>query len=279
MFSFFRSALKNKSDNLSFWEHIDILRFYLITSILAIIACSIAAFFFKNFLFDVIILGPTRDDFPTYKALCWFGKFLGIDSLCVREFRINFINIELAGQFRYHLLISVVSGIIISCPFIAWQLWLFVRPALYPKELKYGRKMVYYISGLFLTGILFGYYVIVPLSVNFLASYELSPQLVNQITIGSYISIVTVLALSMGIVFELPVFIFFLAKIGLLTPGFLTRNRKYAIVIIFVAAGIITPSSDMFSMILVALPLLALYEIGIIICRRVSEKMKESELG
>ena len=276
MFKFFPRALKNKSDNLSFWEHIDVLRFYIITSLIAIVLCAIAAFFFKSFLFDTVILGPSRDDFATYKVLCWFGRLLEMDELCVRNFKMSFINIELGGQFRYHLLISVVSGFIVACPFIVWQLWLFIKPALYQKELKYGRKAVYYLTGLFLTGVLFGYYVVVPLSVNFLATYELSSQLVNQITIGSYISIVTTLTLSMGIVFELPILVFFLAKIGLLSPGFLTRNRKYAIVVIFIAAGFITPSSDMFSMILVALPLLVLFEISIIICKKVALKNEKA---
>lgn len=275
MFKFFPGALRNKSGNLSFWEHIDILRFYLITSLIIITICTIVAFFFKSFLFDTIILGPTRDNFGTYKVLCWLGSKLNMDAICILDFELSFINIELGGQFRYHLLISVVSGIIAACPFIAWQLWLFVKPALYPKELKYGRKMVYYITGLFFTGVLFGYYVIVPLSVNFLASYELSSQLVNRITIGSYISIVTVLILSMGLVFELPVLVFFLAKIGLLSHGFLVRNRKYAIVMIFIAAGFITPSTDMFSMILVALPLMVLFEISIIICKRVAAKSEK----
>ncbi len=261
--------LKKKEENTSFWGHVDLLRTYLIRSFLAIFVLSVLAFFYKDFIFDIIIMSPSDTHFITYRALCKLGMLIHFDGLCFSPFTLNLMNIELAGQFRYHLLISVISGIVVAFPFIAWQLWLFVKPALNSKELKQARGMVSYISGLFLTGILFGYYVVVPLTVNFLATYELSPNIKNQITVGSYISTVSVLTLSMGLVFELPVLVFFLTKIGLLSTKFLRKYRKHAIVVIFIVAGFITPSTDMFSQTLVAMPLWALYEISIFISRRV----------
>ncbi|NVO01210.1 MAG: twin-arginine translocase subunit TatC [Bacteroidetes bacterium] len=264
--------LNKKEENSSFWGHIDQLRVYLIRSIIAIFGFTVAAFFYKNIIFDKIIMAPSDTNFITYKALCKIGTLIHVDGLCTPSFKLSLINIELAGQFRYHLLISTIVGIIISFPFIVWQLWLFVKPALKENEIKKTRGMVAYITGLFFIGIAFGYYVIVPLTVNFLATYELSSIIKNQITVGSYISTVSVLTLSMGLVFELPVLVFFLGKIGLLTASFLRKNRKYAIVIIFIAAGFITPSTDMFSQALVAMPMLLLYEVSIFVCKRAQPK-------
>lgn len=260
---------------MSFWEHVDELRVYLIRTVIAILVFSIVAFFFKGFIFDTIILGPKNADFVTYKVLCRIGDLMNVKTLCIEKFSLNLINIELAGQFRYHLVISLVAGLILAFPFFAWQLWLFIKPALNNKELTYARGMVFYISGLFITGVMFGYYVIVPLVVNFLATYELSSQIQNQITVGSYISSVSVLSLSMGLVFELPVLVYFLSKIGMLAPKFLRKYRKHAIVIIFIIAGFITPSTDMFSQTLVALPLWMLYEISIFICKKVYKEKQE----
>lgn len=269
MLGFLFRSLKNKADEMSFWEHVDTLRAYLMRSVLAILVFSITAFFFKSFLFDTIIMGPADTTFYTYKILCKLAAYTGINDLCVQKIHLSLINTEVAGQFRYHLLISVVAGIVTAFPIIAWQFWLFIKPALNSKELGYARGMVFYITVLFLSGVLFGYYVIAPLTINFLSNYQLSESIQNLITIGSYISMVSVLSLSMGLVFELPVLIYFLTKIGMLSPMFLRKYRKYAVLVIFIIAGFITPSTDMFSQVLVAIPLWVLYEIGIIISARV----------
>jgi len=272
MLKYIFGFLKKKEDNLTFWEHINQLRIYLIRSALAIIGFAVVAFFFKDFIFNTVILLPSDTKFITYKALCKLGALINVEGLCFHPFSLNLINIEMGGQFRYHLLISFIAGIIISFPFIIWQLWLFIKPALKEQELKSARGAVAYISGLFLTGILFGYYFIAPLTINFLATYELSSNIKNQITIGSYISTISVLTLAMGLVFELPVFVYFLTKIRILTSSFLKKYRKHAIVIIFIAAGFITPSTDMFSQIIVAIPLLVLFEFSIFISKRVENK-------
>lgn len=270
--NFLFRKFSHKTQDMTFLEHVDVLRTYLIRSILAILLLSILAFFFKNIVFDIIVLGPKNPDFITYKALCKIGALTGINALCIDVLPFKLINIDLAGQFRYHLVISIITGIILASPFIFYQLWLFIKPALTNKELGYARGMVFYISSLFFIGVLFGYFIIVPLTVNFLATYELSAQIENTITIGSYISIVAMLSLSMGLVFELPVLIYFLSRIGMLTPKFLRKYRKHAIVVILIVAGFITPSTDMFSQVLVALPLYVLYEISIYISQRVEKK-------
>lgn len=276
MYRFFFKKISEKSEDQTFWDHADILRKYLIRSILLILLLSITAFFFKEFIFNTIILGPKHPDFITYRLLCSLGKQFHVDALCFKEIPFSLINIELGGQFRWHMIISIVTGLIIAFPFIIYQLWLFVKPALRRDELKKSRGTMFYIIALFGVGVLFGYYIILPLTINFLANYELSSDIKNQITIASYISTTTWLPISTGLVFELPVLVFFLAKIGLITANFLKRNRKYSIVLILIIAGIITPSTDMFSQLLVALPLYMLYEVSISIAARINKKQEQN---
>lgn len=271
MFGFLFRSIHKKSDDMSFWEHADLLRKYLIRSIHAIIVFAVVAFCYKNFVFDSVILAPSNPSFITYRILCKLAVFVNIPELCVTQIPMQLINTEIGGQFRYHMLISFIAGIILAFPFIVYQFWSFIKPALSAKEQHYSRGMVFYISGLFSIGVLFGYYIIAPLTINFLASYELSPQIKNMITISSFISTISLLSLSMGLVFELPVLIYFLSKIGMLTPQWLRKNRKYAVLVIFILAGFITPSTDMFSQVLVALPLYMLYEISIHISMRVQK--------
>ena len=268
MLGFLFKGLKDKSEDNTFWEHLDVLRIYIIRSIAIVFIFSTIAFFYKEFMFDDVILAPANPHFPTYKLLCFLAQRLSIDGLCITSIPLNLSNIELGGQFRYHIIISFVAGIIVAFPIIAWQLWLFIKPALKNTERKKVRGMVFYVSTLFFSGVLFGYYVITPLTINFLASYQLSPMIENRITISSYISNVTTLTFLMGLVFELPVLVYFLAKIGIITPAFLSKNRKWVIVIVFIIAGFITPSTDMFTQTIVALPLYGLFELSLFISKR-----------
>jgi sec-independent protein translocase protein TatC len=267
MFKFLFGKLVEKTGDMTFWEHADELRRRLIWSFLAVAAFSIAAFFFKDIIFDQIILAPKSKEFITYKWFCELGRLINTDSLCVGDLKFSLINIDLGGQFRWHIIISFVSGLILAFPIIAWQFWLFVKPALRPDELKSSRMMVLYITMLFLTGALFGYFIISPLTINFLANYELSSQIKNQITISSYISTSVILPLITGIVFELPVLVFFLTKISILSPAFLKKYRKHSAILILIIAGIITPSTDAFTMFIVALPIYLLYEFSIIVSK------------
>lgn len=274
MFKFLFGFFKKKEHDLTFWGHLDILRKYLFRSIIAIFVLAIVAFFYKDFIFNTIILLPSDTKFITYRAFCKIGTLLNIDGLCFQPFKLELINTEIGGQFRYHLLISTIAGIIIAFPYIAWQMWLFIKPALKEKELKSSRGIIAYISGLFLFGVLFGYFLISPLSINFLATYELSSNIKNLISIDSYISILTILTLAMGIVFELPVLIYFLTKIGLLSSSFLRKYRKHTIVIIAILAAFITPSGDAFTMTIVALPIWILFEISIFVSKKVEKNRK-----
>ena len=274
MFKFLFGFLKMKEQNSTFWGHLDVLRKYLFRSVIAIFVFAIIAFLYKDFIFNTIILLPSDTKFITYRAFCKIGTLLNFDGLCFRPFKLNLINTELGGQFRYHLMISAITGIIAAFPFIAWQLWLFIKPALKEKELKSSKGIILYISSLFFIGVLFGYFLVAPLTINFLATYELSSNINNLISISSYISILTILTLSMGIVFELPVLIYFLTKIDLLSSSFLRKYRKHAIVVIAILAAFITPSGDMFSMLLVGFPIWGLFEISIFVSKKVEKNRK-----
>lgn len=270
------SAKKHKSsDEMSFWEHLESLRWHFIRSIVVIIALAIAAFMYKDFIFDEIILAPKDSDFLTNKFFCWLGGKVNVDYLCINSTPVKLINTEMSGQFSLHIWISVIAGLIISVPYILWEIWRFVKPALTQRERKYSSGFVYITSFLFLTGVVFSYYVIVPLTVNFLGTYQVSGGVENMISLRSYISTITTLCFATGLVFLFPIFVFFLTKIGIITPSFLSRNRKYILIIILILAAIITPP-DIFSQILVSIPLYALYELSIYISRAVYRKKMKS---
>jgi len=275
MFKFLLGKLAEKKEDASFWEHAEVLRKFLIRSIIAVIGLSIAAFFFKDYIFNTIILSPKDQDFVTYRLLCKLGTLVNLDSLCIGGFDFKLINLTLAGQLRWHIIISLIAGFIVAFPYILWSLWRFVRPALSAREIKSARITAFYIFLLFFIGLFFGYFIILPLSVYFLATYELSPLITNQITISSYISTVNVIPLSTAIIFELPAMVYFLAKIGIITAAFLRKYRKHSFVVILIIAAIITPSTDAFTLALVALPLYLLYEISILIAARVEKNNPE----
>ena len=254
---------------MSFWEHLEDLRGTLVRSVAAIMVFAIAAFFHRSLIFDRIILAPRDSDFITNQLLCRFGRMLSIEALCFDDLSIQIINIQMSGQFLMHLYVSLAAGFVLAVPFIVYQFWRFIVPALKPTERKYSRRAVFVISLLFITGVLFSYFVIVPLTVNFLGTYQVSGFVSNQISLNSYISTVISVTLGVGLVFELPVVIYFLARVGLVTPAFLRKSRKYMLIIILILSAIITPP-DVFSQILVSIPLLALYELSIYIAKRVN---------
>ena len=248
---------------MSFLDHLEIFRWHLIRSAIAILSFAIIAFIFKDIVFDVILLGPKYIDFPTYKALCTISQYLGLeDAFCLRESPFSLMNISMSGQFSTHITTSIFVGFIVAFPYVFWEFWRFISPALHANETKMARGIVFFSSVLFLFGVLFGYYVITPLSVNFLGSYQVSNTVANQISLTSFVSTVTTVSFATGIIFELPILVYFLTKIGLLTPEFMRVYRKHAIVAILILAAIITPP-DVTSQILVLLPLIVLYEISI----------------
>jgi len=267
--------LRNNDPNkeMSFWDHLGELRRRMFRIILVFLAMAILAFINREIIFDTIVLAPKDGSFITYHWLCKLGDFLNMESLCLKETRIILINYNLSGQFMTHMTISMVAGLILAMPYIFWQMWQFIKPALYEKERLYARKAVFIMSLLFLMGILFAYYFLVPWTLNFLGTYQVSTMVDNKIALSSYVSTVVSVVLSVGLVFELPVVIYVLAKVGLITPEFLIRNRKYAFVLVLILAAIITPP-DVFSQIIVTIPLWALYEVSILVAKRVTLKQE-----
>ena len=266
----------NQEKEMTFLDHLEVLRWHLVRSIAAIILLAIVAFVFHQFIFDVIILAPKNPAFWTNQKLCELGDLVNVSSLCINSKPFKVININMAGQFSTHIIVSIVVGIIVAFPYIFWEFWRFIKPALYDKEKKSSRGAIFYTSLLFSLGVLFGYFLIVPLSVNFLGSYNVSDQVENTINLKSYISTVTSVVLAGGIIFELPILVFFLAKAGLVSSAFLKKYRKHSLVIILALAAIITPP-DVFSQILVCVPLLLLYEVGIYLAKRIEAKNELQE--
>jgi len=266
-----------KSEEMNFLQHLEVLRWHLIRAISAIIIIAIVAFIYREIIFDEIILAPKMANFITNRLFCDFGNFIGSPSLCINQSPFQIINIKMAGQFSTHIMVSVIAGFVIAFPYIFWEIWQFFKPALYTNEVKHARGAVFFASILFTLGVAFGYYLITPLSVHFLGSYSVSNEVLNQINLDSYISTVTSVALASGVVFELPIFIYFLSKVGLVNPTFLKKYRRHSIVLILILSAVITPP-DILSQILVSLPLVVLYEFGIVISKRVL-KNQQAEYG
>lgn len=248
---------------MSFLEHLEVLRWHLVRAVSSVFIFAIAAFIAKPFIFDTVLLGPKKSDFWTYRMLCKASEKFGLsDLLCIGEIPFELINISMAGQFTTHIVVSIIAGFIVAFPYVIFELWRFIKPGLYEGERSYATGMVFYTSVLFLTGVLFGYYIIAPLSVNFLGNYRVSELVVNQIDLNSYFSTIATLVVASGMVFELPVLIYFLTKIGVVTPASLRQYRKHAVVGVLILAAVITPP-DVSSQVLVFFPLMLLYEISI----------------
>ncbi|MEI7723806.1 MAG: twin-arginine translocase subunit TatC [Bacteroidota bacterium] len=270
-----KSELPEEELEMTFWEHLDELRGTLWKIIIAILVTSIAAFAFKEVLFDDIILAPKSKTFITYRAFCKLGEWLSMPSLCIDPSQFQLININLAGQFTTHMNISLVAGLIIALPYILWELWRFIKPGLNEQEIRSSRGAVSIISALFILGVLFSYFIVAPLMINFLGGYAVSASVSNQIALTSYVSSITLMTLLMGLLFELPVLILFLTKIGIVTPKFLRKYRKHTAIGILIIAGVITPSPDIFSQLIVALPLYGLFELSVAISSRMYRKKQD----
>ncbi|WP_421918020.1 twin-arginine translocase subunit TatC [Marinifilum sp.] len=268
---------QSNENQMSFLEHLEVLRWHLMRSIIAVLVFAVSAFVFYDFIFDFLILAPKNPDFLTNRMFAQLSDLTGVKALKINTAPFQVININMAGQFATHISVSLVAGIIAGFPYIFYEFWCFIKPALYSNEKKHARGSIFYTSFLFALGVLFGYYIITPLSVHFLGSYSVSDQVMNQINLKSYISSVTSIVLASGVIFELPILIFFLSKIGLVTPDFLKKYRKHSVVLILILSAIITPP-DIFSQVLVCLPLMLLYEIGIKISKRIQKK-QEAELA
>lgn len=261
---------------MSFFDHIDAFRGHLMRSAIAILGLAVVAFFNKYLLFDVILLGPIHTDFWTYRVMCDIAQQLtNSDEYCVKSMGFTLSNINMSGQFSEHIFISFITGIILAFPYLLWELWRFISPALSKKETRYARGLVFFSSMLFFMGILFGYFFLSPLSINFLGSYKVSEQVSNEINLESYISFIATLTFATGLIFEMPILVYFLSKIGLLGSAWMRKNRRYAVVVILILAGILTPSPDVASQVMMFLPLYGLYEVSILVARNVERARKD----
>lgn len=262
--------------SMTFLGHLEELRWHIIRVVLAMCVGATLAFVFSRYIFEYILLAPRHPEFISNRLFNQLGVVLGIEGWGLNPTPLPLQNITMAGQFTTDLNISMIAGFILVFPYIAWQVWSFIAPALYENERRIARGAVAAISLLFLIGILFGYYIIVPFSVHFLGTYSVSPEVVSVINLNSYFSTIASVTLASGLVFELPVFVYFLTKVGILTPDFLVKYRRHAVVILLILAAVITPP-DVYSQILVMGPLVVLYESSILLSRRVvknREKMK-----
>ncbi|MGX5687599.1 twin-arginine translocase subunit TatC [Arcticibacter tournemirensis] len=274
-------SLKKKGESLeaemSFFDHLEVLRWHLIRSCVAIVVFTGVAFSYYDFIFDKIILGPKSSDFWTYQFMCRLAERFSLgDDYCIKDIKFNIINTEMAGQFTLQINSSLLMGLVLGFPYLLYEVWRFVKPGLTDKERTSASGFVFYATMLFILGVLFGYYVIAPLSITFLANYTVSNVIQNQITIDSYLSSVATLTLGSGIVFELPILIFILSKIGIMTPAFMRSSRRYSTVIILIIAAVITPTPDILTMLTVSFPLFILYEVSILISARVEKKREKA---
>ncbi|WP_421941432.1 twin-arginine translocase subunit TatC [Pedobacter sp.] len=270
---------KNLEAEMSFFDHLDVLRKHLIRAVIAVAVFTGIAFYFNEEILDNVIFGPKKPDFWTYRMMCKLVErfpSLGKD-MCITKINGEIINTEMAGQFNLQLNVCVMCGIVVGFPYLLWEVWRFIKPALHENERKSASGFVFFASVLFVIGILFGYFVVCPLSVNFLTGYTVSEEIKNTFTVDSYLSSVATLTLGTGIIFELPVIIFILSKLGLMTPKLMRSSRRYAAVIILIIAAIVTPTPDIMTMLIVATPLFLLYELSIFVSAFIEKKKKKAE--
>jgi len=269
---FKRNAGTEDKAEMSFFEHLDVLRGHLFKSAIAVVLGAIIMAVYNSFFVKQILMGPTHPGFITYRFLCKASEHLKLGSrLCLNPINIKMQSNTVAGQFGVYFNIILIGGFIIAFPYVFWQFWKFFRPALNNKELKNTRGVIFWVSLLFFLGVSFGYFVIAPYTVSFFAKFSLDDNIENFWTIASYFNTIVPLILGAGLAFQLPLVIYFLAKVDVVSAKYLRRVRKYAILIMLIVSGIITPP-DMLSQIVCTIPLIILYEISILLCVKVEKK-------
>lgn len=258
--------------NLSFWEHLEVLRWTIFRVLIAILLVVAIIFSAKDFVFTKVVFAPLNSDFWFYRLLCSFAEIIRVPGVCPEYFNIELININLSGQFLAHIGASFSIALVLVVPYILFEIWKFVQPALYPNEKKHVGLVFLSSSFLFYLGVAASYFVIFPLTVRFLGTYEVSPLVPNQIAVQSYLGTLYILTFSMGIMFEMPVLASLLSKIGLIHKDMLKKVRSYAFVILLILSALVTPTTDPFTMMVVALPLYLLYELSILVCKKKVEE-------
>lgn len=274
---------KGNADNpeaeMGFFDHVETLRWHIIRSAIAVVLCASLVGIFYDFVFDKIILGITSKDFPTYKVMCKVGEALNLkESICIEnDIPIQLQNTSMFGQITLLFQYSLIIGFVLAFPYIIFELWRFVAPALSEKQQKKTSQIILACSSFFFVGVAFCYFIIIPFSVNFAVNFSISSKIKNNFTIENYIDFFTVMLLAIGAVFELPMVVYFLSKLGILGAKTMRNVRRYAIVVILIIAGVITPSPDIFTQALVAVPIYLLYELSIFIAAR-NDLKREKEL-
>jgi len=268
---------EEEEEGMSFLDHLEQLRWHLLRSAAAILIFTVAAFLAKGFVFGIVILGPSKVDFITYRVLCQISDYLNVPPLCIDTLPFTIQSRQMTGQFSMHLTSSMVVGLIVSFPYLFWEVWKFIAPGLYSKERQAARGAVFFVSLLFFLGTAFGYFILAPLSINFLANYQLDPSILNEFDITSYIGTLSMLVLASAIMFQLPVVIYFLSMSGLVTAAMLKAYRRHSIVVILIVSALITPP-DVISQVLIAMPILVLYEVGILVAKRLEKQRAQKEL-
>jgi sec-independent protein translocase protein TatC len=272
----FTKRSDRKEGEMSFLGHINVLRWHLVRSVIVILVLAGVAFCYPEIVFTEIIKGPSRPDFFTYQFLCECSHSWGLgESLCFTIFDFKFQWIGIMDAFSTHMWISIVAGIVVGFPYLLWELWRFTKPALKQKEINAARGFIFYASTLFLTGVAFAYWIVTPMAIYFLGNYQIDPEHPVDVDVStdSYISMITTLILLMGLVFELPIIMYFLGRFGIISASFLRKYRKHAIVVILIVSAIITPTTDVFTQSLVAFPLWILFEASIIVVARVEKRL------
>jgi sec-independent protein translocase protein TatC len=262
---------EQQQQEMSFVDHLEELRWHIIRSLGSILVFATAAFLAKGFVFHDIILAPSRTDFFSYRFMCEIGQRIGSDVLCIEDLGFTIQSRQMSGQFTMHIMVSLVLGLACAFPYAFWEIWRFIKPGLYPQEQQSSRGAVFWVSILFAMGLLFGYYVVSPISINFLAGYQVDPTILNEFDLSSYISTLTTLCLACAFMFEMPVIVYFLTKAGLLSPEIMKLYRRHSIVVILVVAAIITPP-DVISQLLIAMPLIVLYQVSISVSKRIIKR-------
>ena len=277
IFKRLRSA-GDEQEEMSFIDHLEVLRWHIVRSVLAILTSAILFFIYIDEIFDVVIMGPTRNDFISYRAFCKLSHLLGMDdSLCMPPMKLSLQVTSISGTFMSSITIAVVGGLLVALPYVFFEIWKFIKPALKPGELKYTRGIIFWVSMFFFIGAAFGYFMLAPFTFNFLSNYTIGDIGVIDYrpTLADYLDSLIDITLGAGIAFELPMATWLLSKLGIITPNFLKTYRKYAYVALLVVAAVITPSPDWGSQLIVVVPLVLLYEISIVIAARVKKKHDE----
>lgn len=267
---------EGEEKEMTFLDHLEELRWHLIRAVSSIVILAIAVFLAKDFVWHSVILAPSRLDFWTYEMMCKAGMLLNSPTLCIDDLPFIIQNRKMTGQFTMHITSSVLIGLIVAFPYVFWEIWRFIKPGLRIEERNHSRGAVFFVSLLFTIGVLFGYYIISPLSVNFLAHYSVDGSILNEFELSNYVSTISMIVLSSAILFQLPMVVYFLSKAGIITPTFMKHYRRHAIVMILILGALLTPP-DPISQVLIAVPLFGLYQISIFISAGVLRTKKKEQ--